>query len=44
MTIIRAAIFDLAPFCSRHGALCIRYLTSALLHGLLGACHLMHFG
>ena len=27
-----------------HGALSICYLTSALLHGLLGACHLVHLG
>ena len=44
---LQASTYGAAAAVSRHGnhgALCICYLTSALLHGLLGACHLMHFG
>ena len=45
--LLQAITYGNAATVSRHGnhgALCICYLTSALLHGLLGACHLMHFG
>ena len=44
---LQAGTYGAAAALSRrgdHGALCICYLTSALLHGFLGVCHLMHFG
>jgi hypothetical protein len=44
---LQAGTYGAAAALSRrrdHGALRLRYLTSALLHGLLGLCHLMHLG
>jgi hypothetical protein len=44
---LQAGTYGAAAALSRrrdHGALSICYLTSALLHGLLGVCHLMHLG
>ena len=45
--LLQAITYGVAATVSRHGnhdAICICYLSSALLHGLLGACHLLHFG
>ena len=45
--ILQAGTYGTAAAVSRrgdHAALTICYLASALLHGLLGACHLMHLG
>jgi hypothetical protein len=44
---LQAGTYGAAAALSRHGdhgALSLCYLTSALLHGLLGVCHLMHLG
>ena len=45
--LLQAYTYGAAAFLSQrpdHRPLTICYLTSALLHGLLGACHLMHLG
>jgi hypothetical protein len=43
--ILQAATYGVAAALSYGGnyeSLCACYLASAILHGLLGACHLMH--
>ncbi len=43
--LLQAATYGAAAALSHggdHGSLTICYLASAVLHGLLGACHLMH--
>jgi hypothetical protein len=45
--LLQAVTYGAAAALSRrgdHAALTICYLTSALLHSLLGACHLTHLG
>jgi hypothetical protein len=44
---LQAATYGAAAALSRrgdHGSLTLCYLASALLHALLGTCHLMHLG
>jgi hypothetical protein len=45
--VLQAATYGAAAALSRrgdHASLTLCYLASALLHGLLGTCHLLHLG